>query len=189
MVELLTGVVFASLFITVSPSDVLSSIYYLISTTIFCIYVVIFFYDIRYKIIPDPLVYSAIFLSFSYRIFAHYLLPETSYLDLFAGPIIFSFFGLIWLLSRGRAMGFGDAKLGLSVGLLLGAANGFSAIILSFWIGALVSLSIIALGKLGFLNKAKGLTMKSEVPFAPFIILGAWLGLIFSLDILHATLL
>jgi len=85
-------------------------------------------------------------------------------------------------------MGFGDAKLGLSVGLLLGAIQGFSAIILAFWIGALGSLTYLLLNKTGFIKKAKKLTMKSEVPFAPFIVVGAWLALVFDLDIFYVAL-
>ena len=84
-------------------------------------------------------------------------------------------------------MGFGDAKLGLSVGLVLGAAWGFSAIILAFWIGAFVSLSYILLNKMAFIKSDNGLTMKSEIPFAPFIILGAWISLSVGLDILHVA--
>lgn len=188
VVELLTGFVFASLFIAIAPSDLMSYLYYSVFLVVFSIFIVIFIYDLWYKIIPNPLVYTAICLGLVYRISTYYLVPDVSYLDLLSGPIIFSFFGLIWLLSQGRAIGFGDAKLGLAVGLLLGAASGFSAIILSFWIGAIFSLGFMAVGKCGFLNKAKGLTMKSEVPFAPFIILGAWLGLVFSFDILHVAL-
>jgi prepilin signal peptidase PulO-like enzyme (type II secretory pathway) len=85
-------------------------------------------------------------------------------------------------------MGFGDAKLGLSVGLLLGALQGFSAIILAFWIGALVSLSYISLKKIGFIKNDKGLTMKSEIPFAPFIIIGTWISLFLDLNLLHVVL-
>ncbi|MFZ2484364.1 MAG: prepilin peptidase [Minisyncoccia bacterium] len=168
VVEILTGLVF----VTVPP----------IFLPVFCIYVVITIYDFKHKIIPDPLVYSAIVLSL---IYALYNLSTYQLLDLLAGPILFAFFGSIWLFSGGRAMGFGDAKLGLSVGLLLGAAQGFSAIVLSFWLGALGSLGYIFLAKFGFLKNDKGLTMKSEVPFAPFIILGAWISLVFSLNILN----
>lgn len=82
-------------------------------------------------------------------------------------------------------MGFGDAKLGLSVGLLLGAAEGFSAIVLAFWIGAFGSLLYIFLNRINFLKSAKKLTMKSEIPFAPFIIVGAWISLVFKLNLLH----
>ena len=85
-------------------------------------------------------------------------------------------------------MGFGDAKLGLSIGLLLGAAQGFSAIILAFWIGAVVSISYLILCSAVFIKGAKRLTMKSEVPFAPFLIIGAWVAVVYHLDLLHVSL-
>lgn len=86
-------------------------------------------------------------------------------------------------------MGFGDAKLGGSVGLLLGAVEGFSAIILAFWIGAFCSLLYAFLNKTGFLKNDKRFTMKSEIPFAPFIVVSAWVSLVFHLNLLHAILL
>lgn len=169
LVELWTGLVFVTVPYIFIP--------------VFCIYIIITIYDFRHKIIPDTLVYAGIVLALILR-----FLSSGDMLDWLAGPILFTFFGLFWLLSRGRAMGFGDAKLGLSVGLMLGAAIGFSAIILAFWIGAFGSLTYLFLNKSGFLKNAKKLTMKSEVPFAPAIILGAWLSLVFHLDILHVAL-
>ena len=150
---------------------------------VFCIYIVITIYDLKHKIIPDSLVYSAILLSVVSR-----WLSVGSTLDWLSGPILFLFFGLIWLLSRGRAIGFGDAKLGLSVGLLLGATQGFSAIILAFWIGAAGSLAYLFWDKMGFPKNAKKLTMKSEIPFAPFIVVGAWMSLVFNLNLFHVAL-
>ncbi|MBI2065601.1 MAG: prepilin peptidase [Candidatus Zambryskibacteria bacterium] len=178
LIEIWTGLIFLSIF------NLEFSIFNkLITTIIFCIYIVITIYDLRHKIIPDSLVYSAILLSVISR-----WLSVSSTLDWLAGPIIFTFFAFIWLLTRGRAIGFGDAKLGLSVGLLLGAAEGFSAIILAFWIGAVTSLFYIFLNKSGFLKDSKKLTIKSEIPFAPFIIIGAWVSLIFNLNLLHVAL-
>lgn len=169
LVEIWTGLLFATVSYIFIP--------------IFCIYVIITIYDFKHKIIPDELVYTSILLSLLVPLFIiHY-----SLLDWFAGPIIFAFFASIWALSRGRAMGFGDAKLGLSIGLLLGAMQGFSAIVLAFWLGAFGSLFYIFLHKTGFLKNDKELTMKSEVPFGPFIILGAWISLVFHLDILHVA--
>lgn len=150
LIELFTGLVFITVPLWMLP--------------VFCIYIVILIYDFHHKIIPDTLVYSVIIISL---LFGRHLL---------AGLIIFTFFALLWLISKGRIIGFGDAKLGLSIGLLLGGAQGFSAIVVAFWIGAIVSL---------FLMRRKGLTMKSEVPFAPFMILGAWLGMMLNLDLLH----
>lgn len=197
LVELWTGLIFVTLFTLAG-----FSLFYLLSTLIFCLYVVITIYDFKYKIIPDQLVYIAILLSVVSR-----WLSVSSTIDWLAGPILFAFFASIWLLSRGRAMGFGDAKLGLSVGFLLGAAQGFSAIILAFWIGALGSLIYMLIIKLSqsinktglsaplraggqadFIKSTKGLTMKSEVPFAPAIILGAWISLMFHLNILNVGL-
>ncbi|MDO8590025.1 MAG: prepilin peptidase [bacterium] len=169
LIELWTGLLFATVPYIFIP--------------VFCIYVVITIYDFRHKIIPDTLVYTSILLALVLKLFS-----GGSLLDWLAGPVLFIFFGLIWLVSRGRAMGFGDAKLGLSVGLLLGAPLGFSAIVLAFWIGSFGSLTYLFLNKSGFLKDAKKLTMKSEVPFAPAIILGAWMSLVFHLDILHVAL-
>ena len=169
LIELWTGLIFVTV-----P-------YIFIS--VFCIYIVITIYDFKHKIIPDELVYAAILISLVVRWWL-----GGSAVDWWAGPILFAFFASVWLLSRGRAMGFGDAKLGLSVGFLLGAVQGFSAIILAFWIGALGSLTYLLLNKTGFIKKAKKLTMKSEVPFAPFIVVGAWLALVFDLDIFYVAL-
>jgi leader peptidase (prepilin peptidase)/N-methyltransferase len=155
----------------------------LILLPVFCIYIVITVYDAHHKIIPDRFVYTAIVVSLVIR-----AVLGGALLDWLAGPILFGIFALIWFATRGRAMGFGDAKLALSVGLLLGARAGFSAIVLAFWIGAAVTLLYLAIQKSGFLNRGKGLTMKSEVPFAPFIILGAWLSLISHIDLLHVAL-
>ncbi len=175
LVEAATGLAFATVF-----NSSLPLFHNILLLAVFCFYIVILIYDFRYKIIPNALVYPSIILSLVFR-----ALSGGTFLDWLAGPLIFLFFGSIWYFSQGRAMGFGDAKLGLSVGLLLGAAQGFSAIVLSFWFGAAYSLSYILLHKFGFVTKGKRLTMKSEIPFAPFIILGAWVGLVLSLNILN----
>lgn len=179
VIEILTGLVFATIFNLEFP--ILNKFILLL---VFCIYVVITIYDLRHKIIPDSLVYATILLSVVGR-----WLSGGSALDWLAGPILFMFFASIWLLSRGRAMGFGDAKLGLSIGLLLGGAAGFSAIILGFWIGAVYGLGLMLFVRFfGLFGGSKKITMKSEIPFAPFMILGAWLSLIFNLDLLHVAL-
>lgn len=170
VIEIFTGLVFATV-----PSWTL---------LVFSIYIVILIYDFHHKIIPDELVYTSILLSLIIPLF----FIRYTLLDWLAGPILFIFFGSIWLLSRGRAMGFGDAKLGLSLGLLLGATQSFSAIVLAFWIGAFSSLLYIFLIKIGFLKSDKGLTMRSEVPFAPFMIIGAWISLVLNLNLLHVVL-
>jgi len=181
LVEILTGLVFATIYNTqytiykeFNSLFIVSSLLLLI---IFSLYIAILIYDFRHKIIPDKLVYSAILLSLVYA-FINFQLSTFNFIDLLAGPAIFLFFAGVWFFSRGKAMGFGDAKLGLSIGLLLGTRVGLSAVILAFWIGAGVGLIYMIFGR-------KKLTMKSEIPFAPFLVLGAWLALIYDLNLLH----
>jgi leader peptidase (prepilin peptidase) / N-methyltransferase len=182
LVELCTGLIFASLYLALRPTALQSTISYVLTTIVFCIYIVITIYDARHKIIPDSLVYASTVLALGVRI-----IMGGTLLDWLSGPILFSFFALIWVLSKGRAMGFGDAKLALSIGLLLGAPIGFSSIVLAFWIGSVISLIMLLMSYLGspLESTRKKLTMKSEVPFAPFMILGAWTSLVYSLDLFH----
>ena len=82
-----------------------------------------------------------------------------------AGFILFAFFALLWGMSKGRWMGFGDAKLALGIGWFLGITEGVAAITLAFWIGAIVGVSLL------YLNKKK-YGLKSSIAFGPFMILG-----------------
>ncbi len=162
LVELWTGLVFVTVPLSLLP--------------VFGIYILITIYDARHKVIPDSLVYPAIILSL---IGALTHLGTYTLIDFLAGPILFLFFISIWFVSRGRAIGFADAKLVLSIGLLLGGALGFSAIIWGFWAGALCGLLLLI--------SRKNITMKSELPFAPFLIFGAWVSVILQIDLLHVT--
>jgi prepilin signal peptidase PulO-like enzyme (type II secretory pathway) len=178
VVELITAIVFVTIF---NPN--ISLLINPLLFAYFSILIVITIYDYRHKIIPDELAYSAIIAGFIYR-----LLMDGSSLDWMAPLVIFTFFILIWLATRGRAIGLGDAKLGASMGFVLGASSGFSAVVLAFWIGAFVAILIMFLGRASLLDKDKRLTMKSEIPFAPFLVLATWISFVFNLNILHVPL-
>src|SRR5690606_20171419 len=102
--------------------------------------------------------------------------------------IIFFIFAALWYFSKGKAFGFGDAKLGVSLGALVGLAGVFSLIVFSFWIGALLSIFIICLQSL-LINTGLGfgfgrhVNIKSEIPFAPFLIVSFVLVYFFSADV------
>ncbi len=123
-----------------SLSYVLSTLYLFLVSSLFLI---VFFYDARHKIIPDEFsvalavltLVGAFFFGFEGRIytFLGFHIPHT--LDLLAGILIPLPFALIWLLSRGILMGLGDPKLMVSIGFLLGLRRGWSAVFLAFWLG------------------------------------------------------
>ena len=153
----------------------------LLALTISSFLLAITVYDIRHKIIPNLLVFSFIILS-AFVAFISYIaqIPSGLYasliLDLLAGPILFLFFYALWKISNGAWMGLGDGKLALGIGLSLGFVSGLSAVILGFWIGAFFGVSLMLISKVLPLVHLNGgsvaVTMRTEIPFAPFLILG-----------------
>jgi prepilin signal peptidase PulO-like enzyme (type II secretory pathway) len=140
---------------------------------VFSLLISIFIYDLLHKIIPDGLVWT--FNALAFLILANNIglsgfINFDNISAILSGPVLFSFFAFFWLVSSGKWMGFGDAKLALGIGWLLGLSGGAFAILLAFWIGALWSIFAILIKKLK-ISKNR-LTLKSEIPFAPFILFG-----------------
>jgi leader peptidase (prepilin peptidase)/N-methyltransferase len=109
--------------------------------------------------------------------------------DFFIALVGSAFFMFLWLISKGEWLGFGDVKLAFPLGWLVGASSVFSFVVLSFWIGALVSLLILGLqkyqrGKSHLRLLSAPITMKSAVPFAPFLIAGALVTFFANLNVL-----
>lgn len=123
-------------------------------------------YDIRHTIIPDAWVgvYVLCASSLAFAGGAHPLLIAIG-----AGVCATPFF-MMWFLSRGRAMGLGDAKLALGIGALLGVPLGLFAAGLSFVLGSAFFLPLLAVSHMRSSGRpALRVTMKSEVPFGPFL--------------------
>ena len=187
LVELLTGLLFAlSISITIDVLQLLVWWY------IFSVLVVITVYDLYHFIIPDRLtIYltiAAIFL-YSYRWWQGAFMLENvcTYILSALGGV--AFFLFLWIVSKGQWLGFGDVKLAFPLGLLVGPAYVFSFVVLSFWIGAGVSLLLLGAarfsrGKAGLHVPGKALTMKSAVPFAPFLVASTVVILFTHFDVL-----
>ena len=202
LVEIMTGFVFVAIFFFLTDFYRVGSIFdiaflsfgfsFLTLASIWGLLVAIFVYDLYHKIIPDDFVFPFIFLSLVWLFHSassgeFFSSPSVS--DMFMGPLFFLFFASLWYFSRGTWMGFGDAKLALGMGFLLGFSNGLSAFMLSFWIGAGVAVILFLYGtvikKLDNIKVPlflKELGLKSEIPFAPFLVIGTALAFFFGVE-------
>lgn len=184
LIELVSGVLFVLVYFSfaqrmATPSlEILSS--FALALIIVSISLAIAAYDLRHKIIPQELSSLLIVCALITLLSRIFQGMETSFLvfflDILAGPIFYTAFYSLSAISSGRLMGYGDSKLALAIGLALGFSSGLSAIVLSFWIGAIVGLSLLflkrALPVLRLKEGERAVTMKTEIPFAPFLLLG-----------------
>jgi len=192
MVEVATGL----LFVTIGSTG-LPLLAVLIALSIAALLVCMFVYDLRHTIIPDRWAYPfsmlALTLSFLMRG------PDDSLIILaLSGPAAALPLFSLWALSRGQWMGFGDVKLALGMGWLLGFPFGVLAVLLGFVIGAIVSVGVLlplpvyvrALARFtqhhSWRASGAGFTMTSEVPFGPFLIASTfiiWFALMYHVPI------
>ncbi|OGY98322.1 MAG: hypothetical protein A3A43_00810 [Candidatus Liptonbacteria bacterium RIFCSPLOWO2_01_FULL_56_20] len=203
VVEVLTGAIFVVvplylrthfflLFSTFSPA--LFAIQAALWIAVFVALLLLALVDIRLMLIPDEI---NVFLGAA-GLIALFAAPPIhsvtqgsflrSYALLFgvAGPpwanhimgafLAAAFFGAFVALSRGKWMGFGDVKFGAALGFLFGWPDIALVLGSAFVLGSLVG--IVALGR-------REKTMKSLLPFGPFLALGAAAVFFFGYEIVH----
>lgn len=177
LVELATGIAFVVAYMVAPMTFGLVAI-------ILSLYIVITVYDLRHKVIPDFFSYGAALVALCMIAIDSTAAGHVDFWRIIAGPMLFLFFWFFWKVSRGTWMGLGDGKLALSIGWALGFWQGIAALLLSFWIGAALSLLIMAVQALwGIRSGRKGLRMRSQIPFGPFLVIGFLIALIWGVDI------
>lgn len=120
-------------------------------------FVVLTFFDALYFILPDKIVFTAIGAALAYDI--AFRKPEL-YNLLLSGFVFSLVFAIIYLVSRGEWMGFGDVKLVFAIGLVLGYPLGLIAMVVAVWTAALLGIILILLKKA---------TRKTALPFGSFL--------------------
>ncbi|KKR65040.1 MAG: Type 4 prepilin-like protein leader peptide-processing enzyme [Candidatus Curtissbacteria bacterium GW2011_GWA1_40_47] len=181
IVEAISGAIFVAVFLLGKPISET-----VILLAIFSTLLAIAVYDLRHQIIPDGLavlfaVLGLVKFFLAVDISRAFHFPY--YWTLIAGPMLFFPFWALWFVSRGRWIGLGDGKLALGIGWFLGATLGGSAVMLAFWVGAVYALAIMGLQRASqklkkvapaFLSNTQ-LSMQSEIPFGPFLILAVFI--------------
>lgn len=136
-------------------------------------------YDFRWFLLPNKIVFPLIGLAVL-QVTLQLLFFDASWRDLLGAvlgaTIISGIFYLLFVLSKGMWIGFGDVKLGIILGILAGGP--LPAILLLFVasvFGMLFSLPLVLKGKAD---------RKSYVPFGPFLLAAMVVVALFGADII-----
>ena len=171
--EILTGLIFTlsaiKAFNHVQISEFAISDVFLILLLFYIssVLIIIFFTDMKFGLIPFWAVASGIVVILLIHLF--FPISENSLNNYFLSAIgVFMGFLLIFLITKGHGMGFGDVVYVLFMGLLLGFPLVILGLYIAFLSGALISLILVALKR----KKLKG----DSIPFGPFLILGTWIA-------------
>ncbi len=180
LVEAITGFFFVLIGLAPLPLSVR-----LFALPIAFILIAIAVYDFKHALIPDAWVYifAALSLIASLTSVASGEVESGVLKVLLAGLVVAAPLFAFWFFSHGAWMGFGDVKLALGIGWLLGFTSGLIALFFAFVLGALVGVPLLFFSSPlwsrlqnvltprrsshGFVL---GFTMKSEIPFGPFLI-------------------
>ena len=154
VVEIITALSFVVFYLVRQSDPMVFPPFYLV---VIALLVALIFFDYLYFILPDKIVLFLVTLVFLFNIF--FRRSELGSL-LLSALTLGGAFAIINLVSRGKWMGLGDAKLMFLIGLILGYPLGFIAMTLSIWSAALVGMVLVVLGKA---------TRKTALPFGSFL--------------------
>ena len=190
LVELLTAALFVLEFYLHGLS-----LLFMPALLLLALLVVVAVYDLYHLIIPDELVVAlaaAGLLLVGLSVDTGWSAQTGQLLLQHIGAALAAagFYASLWWFSHGRWIGFGDVKLAFPLGLVVGLPAVFSFIVLSFWVGAILSVLYMLIvqglkrGQPYLSFHFVPLTIKSEVPFAPFLIIAFLIVWWFDLSVL-----
>ena len=161
-VEVVTAALFA--WVWTRPASVLESV---ILSLLCSFLVLVAIIDLKYRLVLNVMVGPAAALTLLIR----YLSPGTNMLVvLLGGAFGFAIFALAALVRPGE-LGGGDVKLATLIGLVFGFPNALWALMIGIFVGGGVAI-LMLLSHRG--------DSKSEIPYAPFLCLGALVALSYN---------
>lgn len=171
LVELATAILFAFLYYYIGLNYLL--ILYLLAISAL---IVLFVYDLKFREVPELFAWIflilAIIIGFWQSNFdaANFLLG-----GLIGGGIL----GILVGISEERLMGAGDIKIGLAFGFLLSYPKALLFLLLAFVIGAVIGVILVLFS---------GKKLKSQIAFAPFLIIAGVITLVWGEAIIQSYL-
>lgn len=136
-----------------------------------CVFMVLLVIDLEHRLILNKVVYPSIAATIIINLF----LPEPGIgRALLGGAIGFGLFFVTAVVARG-GMGWGDVKMALLIGLVVGLPQVFVALLLAVLLGGTVATTLVVL-------RIK--RRKEVIPFGPFLAIGTLVTLFYGKEIL-----
>lgn len=144
----------------------------------------VFIIDYKHQIIPNRLNLSlfeiGIIFAFLYGM-SDIAITINLILGMLTGGGIFLFITVVGALIYGKeAMGFGDVKLMAALGLLFGVSNIIAITMISFLIGAILSILLLV---------TKIRKSNEYIPFGPFIVIATFINMYIPFETIKAVLM
>ncbi len=175
-VELLSGLLFLSLYLKYGLSWEFAAGLFLFSSLL-----VIFFIDLKYQLIPDVIILPGIIVGFIFS----FLLKLPPFLESLIGFFVGG--GLLYFMAifgdklfKKESMGGGDIKLAAMLGTFLGWKMVLMVIFLASLLGAIVGIIFIIFSK-----RMRG---KRLIPFGPFLAIATLLTIFFGNQLIELYL-
>lgn len=176
IVELVTAAAFglsAYILLPVGTGGLVRIVFWLAALTLLLLLAV---YDAKWMLLPDKVVLPLMALAFVYSSTMAVVMGSTRILvgPILAGVLASGAFMALVIFSRGRAMGGGDVKLALAMGLLLGLKGTALAMLVAFNTAAVVGIALILIRRRG---------RRDQIPFGPFLVAGTIVAFLFGNNI------
>ena len=176
VVELLAAAAFIASYIywpqPFGPAGVLGFLFWIIFVTAFIALAV---YDIYWYILPDKIVFPVIGLAVISLLIDAVVFHgglHSILLALLAVACTSGLFLVLYIISGGRWIGFGDVKLAIALGLLSrNPANALLLVFLAALLGTVAALPLMAKGKV---------RPSSQIPFGPFLLAATYIVVLFG---------
>ncbi len=181
LVELATGAVFGLSYLfwpveLVGGQILLLATWLVVSVGLMALLV----YDLKWMLLPNRLIYPSVLIALTGRA-AYLVFYQENKLQALTSLILSvvvasGIFWVIFLVSKGTWIGYGDVRLGLVTGTVLASPS-------------LSLLMIFTAAVLGSLAATPGLvsgkkSIMSKIPFGPFLIVATWLVILFGQTVL-----
>jgi leader peptidase (prepilin peptidase)/N-methyltransferase len=176
LVELLTAFLFSGAYLWQGLS-----LGFLSTVILGCLLIVVFFVDLKHRIIPDVITVPGIIAGLVLAAISPQVKIVDSFLGIIVGGVFFYLLAILGeLLFKKESMGGGDIKLAAMLGAFLGWQKLFLIFFLSAFLGSVIGILAISL--------SSQVKEQRTIPFGPFLALASFAALFWGEKLINAYL-